>query len=43
MRRDRLLLIEIIDATARLVALTAGRSVEDIDAVRAIDVPDANG
>ena len=34
MRRDRLVLAEIIDATERIVALTAGRSVDEIDADR---------
>jgi uncharacterized protein with HEPN domain len=34
MQRDRLLLAEIIDATERIVALTAGRSADEIDADR---------
>lgn len=34
MRRDRLVLTEIIDATERIVALAAGRSVDEIDTDR---------
>ena len=34
MQRDRLLLAEIVDATERIVALTARRSVDEIDADR---------
>ena len=34
MRRDALLLAEMIDAAERIVELTAGASVEDIDSDR---------